>query len=98
MALCLPGVPRKVSPTARARGLPVGVAWCGSSCWLADAIPGPVPWGLTGIRVTCGVRLTSDTLPNLVRRPAVGVIAIVCDTCTRNPVSYTHLRAHETRH
>src|SRR3984957_13358942 len=63
MALWVPGVPRYFRPTARARGLPVGVAWCGSRsapAWPCGWACGS--WVLTWIRVTCGVSRVSEPL------------------------------------
>src|SRR5215475_49950 len=61
MAFHRPGLPRNRRPRARARGLPTGVARCGSCwpcwlCWVFGSLGrGSGGWALTGISVTRGV-------------------------------------------
>src|ERR1700733_5000059 len=63
MALWVPGVPRYFRPTAGGRGLPGGVAWCGSRSAAGSACGWACgSWVLTWIRVTGGGLGASEPL------------------------------------
>src|ERR1700728_2836241 len=83
MALCGPGVPRYFRPTARARGLPVGVARCGSrSVVTRTRVTGRVPAASRGRRRPADVLLTS--VARALRRDCGDVVVIEYDTWPRS--------------
>src|SRR4029077_8793091 len=84
MALCGPGTPRNVRPTARARGLPDGVARCGSLAVLTwVSVTCGARAGSAGGLFPCGLVLVLDLARAVCRPAAASVLMVKYDTCAR---------------